>query len=135
MSQYVHERWGTEQGFPRGPVYAIAQSSDGYLLLSFMERGVIVYRQGRFEMVADASALPRSPVLSVAQTPDGSVWLGTRGAGLFRVRQGQISSVAEGLPDPKVNCLLADVNGNLWVGTDNGIVRWNGTRLVAAGIP
>src|SRR5438034_99583 len=77
----------------------------------------------------------RSPVLSVAQTPDGSVWLGTRGAGLFRVRQGQISSVAEGLPDPKVNCLLADVNGNLWVGTDNGIVRWNGTRLVAAGIP
>jgi len=219
MSQYIHERWGTEQGFPRGPVYAIAQSSDGYLwigtqaglvrfdglnfrvvrdapallnnasvlgltpdrdgnlwvrlegstllryrdgvfdsptsdlasmnslitamgqanqgelLLSFMERGVIIHRQGRFEMVADASALPRSPVLSVAQTSDGSVWVGTRGTGLFRLRQGQTSSVTEGLPDPKVNCLLADVNGNLWVGTDNGIVRWNGNRLTAAGIP
>ena len=219
MSQYIHEQWGTEQGFPRGPVYAIAQSSDGYLwigtqaglvrfdglnfrlvrdaaallnnasvlgltvdrdgslwirlegstllryrdgvfdsptsalasvnslitamnqtnegelLLSFMERGVIRYRQGRFEMVADASALPRSPVLSVAQTSEGSVWVGTRGSGLFRLSQGQISSVTEGLPDPKVNCLLADVNGNLWVGTDNGIVRWNGKRLSATGIP
>src|SRR5580700_9595280 len=167
MSQYIHERWGTEQGFPRGPVYAIAQSSDGYLwigtqaglvrfdglnfrmvrdapallnsasvlgltpdrdgnlwvrlegstllryrdgvfdspasdlasmnslitamgqatqgelLLSLMERGVIIHRSGRFEMIADASGLPRSPVLSVAQTSDGSVWVGTRGAGLF----------------------------------------------------
>jgi len=219
MSQYVRERWGTEQGFPRGPVYAIAQSSDGYLwigtqsglvrfdglnfhlvrdapallnspsvlgltpdgdgnlwirlegstllryrdgvfdspisdlasmnslitamgqtsqgelLLSFMERGVIVRRQGRFEMIADANALPRSPVLSVAQTSDGSVWVGTRGAGLFRLRQGQTSSVTEGLPDPKVNCLLADVNGTLWAGTDDGIVRWNGNRLTGAGIP
>ena len=31
MTQYVYERWGPERGFPRGPVYAIAQSSDGYL--------------------------------------------------------------------------------------------------------
>jgi ligand-binding sensor domain-containing protein/signal transduction histidine kinase len=219
MSQYIHERWGTERGFPRGPVYAIAQSSDGYLwigtqaglvrfdglnfrlvrdaaellnkasvlglapdrdgnlwvllegstllryrdgvfdspasdlasmnslitamnqtnegelLVSFMERGVLRYREGRFEMVVDASTLPRSPVLSVAQTSDGSVWLGTRGSGLFRLSQGQISSVTEGLPDPKVNCLLADVNGSLWVGTDNGIVRWDGKRLSATGIP
>jgi ligand-binding sensor domain-containing protein/signal transduction histidine kinase len=218
MSQYIHERWGTEQGFPRGPVYAIAQSSDGYLwigtqaglvrfdglnfrmvrdapallnsasvlgltpdrdgnlwvrlegstllryrdgvfdspasdlasmnslitamgqatqgelLLSLMERGVIIHRSGRFEMIADASGLPRSPVLSVAQTSDGSVWVGTRGAGLFRLRQGQTSSVTEGLPDQKVNCLLADVNGDLWVGTDHGVVRWNGNRLTTTGI-
>jgi ligand-binding sensor domain-containing protein len=31
MSQYLRERWGTEQGVPRGPVYAIGQSKDGYL--------------------------------------------------------------------------------------------------------
>ena len=27
MSQYIHDRWGTEQGFPRGPVYAITQTT------------------------------------------------------------------------------------------------------------
>jgi len=219
MSQYVHQRWGTEQGFPPGPVYAIAQSSDGYLwigaqaglvrfdglnfrlireapelakntgvlgltadsdgnlwirlegatllryrdgvfddpasalvsmnaritatsqsshgelLVSLMERGVAIHRQSNFEMIADADALPRSPVLSMAQTPDGGIWVGTRGAGLFRLLHGQTLSVTEGLPDLKVNCLLPDVNGNFWVGTDSGVVRWDGTRLTAAGIP
>ena len=58
-----------------------------------------------------------------------------RGAGLFRLRHGETFAITEGLPDPKVNCLLADVNGNLWAGTDNGVVRWTGSRLAAAGIP
>ncbi|HXB69385.1 MAG TPA: two-component regulator propeller domain-containing protein [Candidatus Acidoferrales bacterium] len=217
MSQYIRERWGAEQGFPRGPVYAIGQSNDGYLwigtqaglvrfdglnfrlvrdvpellhgesvlglmpdregslwiqldgatllryrngvfdrpvadaslgsritamslanqgelLISLMERGTMIYRQGRFEMIADAKDLPRSPVLSVAQTPDGSIWDGTRGAGLFRFRQGQTSAVTDGLPDLKVNCLASGAAGDLWVGTDEGIVRWNGNHLTAAGM-
>ena len=219
MSQYVHERWGAEQGFPHGPVYAIAQSDDGYLwigtqaglvrfdglnfrlirdapglvnggsvlgitpdghgnlwirlegatllryhdgvfdspvpqlpsldsritatsltsqgdlLLSLMERGTGVYRQSKFTMLTDASALPRSPVLSVAQTSEGSIWLGTRGAGLFRLSEGRTLPVTDGLPDPKVNCLLADTDGSLWVGTDSGLARWNGSRLTPQGIP
>jgi ligand-binding sensor domain-containing protein/signal transduction histidine kinase len=219
MSQYVHERWGTEQGFPRGPVYAIDQSNDGYLwigtraglvrfdglnfrlvkdgsgllnnrsvlgltsdgqgnlwirlegatllryrdgvfdnpipqlpaldsrvtatsltsqgdfLISLMERGTGIYRQNKFSMLVDATALPRSPVLTVAEASEGSIWLGTRGAGLFRLHEGRTESIAEGLPDPKVNCLLADTAGNLWVGTDSGIVRWNGSRLTSEGIP
>ena len=31
LSQYVREQWGTERGFPSGPVYAITQTADGYL--------------------------------------------------------------------------------------------------------
>src|SRR5207249_2251996 len=98
-----------------------------------MERGEMLYRGGKFEIVTDAGALPRSPVLSTAQTADGSIWDGTRGAGLFRFHEGHTSSVTENLPDLKVNCLRAGAQGDLWVGTDNGIVRWNGSRLLAAG--
>ena len=36
--------------------------------------------------------------------------------------------MAKGLPDPKVNCLLATATRSLWVGTDRGIVRWNGSE-------
>jgi ligand-binding sensor domain-containing protein/signal transduction histidine kinase len=219
MSQYIHQRWGAEQGFPHGPVYAIAQSSDGYLwigtqsglvrfdglnfrlvkdapalrdnasvlgfavgrdgklwmrleggillvyhdgvikspafdysvlnsgitamsrsnqgelLLSMLERGTVVNRRNQLETMVDAATLPRSPILSVAQTSDGSTWMGTRGAGLFRLQQGATTSITEGLPDPKVNCLLADDGGSLWAGTDEGLVRWNGNRLTTAGIP
>ena len=31
MSQYIHDRWGSEKGFPGGPIYAITQTADGYL--------------------------------------------------------------------------------------------------------
>src|SRR5580658_7373127 len=213
MSQYIHDQWGAEQGFPRGPVYAIAQSSDGYLwigtqaglfrfdgrnfrvlqnvpglpngqsvyglmsdghgnlwirpqgnlvryrngtfdtpvspldfritamcdsnggdlLISVMDRGLMAYRQGKFEMVADTRDLPRSPVLSIAQTPDGGIWSGTRDAGLSRAEPGHPVPIEEGLPDLKVNSLLAGTDGELWVGTDSGIVRWNGKQLVAVG--
>ena len=116
-------------------ITAMCQANQGDLLISVMERGVMAYRNGNFQMVADATALPRSPVLAVAQTDDGAVWTGTRGAGLFRFREGQTTSITENLPDPKVNCLLAGAKGELWVGTDTGIVRWNGSRLVSAGPP
>ncbi len=217
MSQYLRERWGTEQGFPRGSVYAIAQSDDGYLwiatqaglvrfdglnfrvirdvpglsngesvlgllpdrsgnlwirlegstllryrdgvfglpgadvplparvsamsqanqggfVVSLMGRGTEIYDRGRLEMVAEARALPRSPVLAVAQTSDGSVWAGTRGSGLFRFRSGQVIPVTENLPDLKVNCLLADSDGGLWVGTDEGMAHWDGSKLAAGGV-
>ena len=31
VSQYVHDSWGKEQGLTGGAIYAIGQSSDGYL--------------------------------------------------------------------------------------------------------
>jgi signal transduction histidine kinase/sugar lactone lactonase YvrE len=98
-----------------------------------MERGTMVYRQGKFEMIDPSGLLPRSPVLSVAQTPDGAVWSGTRGAGLFRSAHGHAVAVTENLPDPKINCLLPDGKGGLWVGTDEGIARWDGSKLTPSG--
>src|SRR5215470_8073244 len=40
MSDYVRDRWGIEQGFPGGPVYAIAQTPDGYLWIG-TEKGLV----------------------------------------------------------------------------------------------
>jgi ligand-binding sensor domain-containing protein len=73
--------------------------------------------------------------MSFAQTPDGDFWMGTRESGLFRFVKGEMIALRKGLPDLKVNCLLPGRNSDLWVGTDDGIVRWNGTELVTTGIP
>jgi signal transduction histidine kinase/ligand-binding sensor domain-containing protein len=217
MSQYVHDRWGTDQGFPHGPVYSIAQTPDGYLwigteaglvrfdgwnfrlvrdesgsftitgvlglaaakdgslwlrlqdltLLRYragvfespssdlvdainisamstadreilawkMEAGAFSLRGGGLQKLVSASGLPRSPVAAVAQTPNGDIWAGTRDAGLFRSSGGQTWAVRDGLPDLKINCLLASGDHDLWVGTDNGVVKWNGSELMEAGLP
>jgi len=223
ISQYIHDHWGVEQGFPRGPVYAISQSSDGYLwigtesglvrfdgrnfqfvrddagplhvpsvlglspdregnlwvrvegpmegprpllyrdgvfkdpigqlklpfsnvtamgrtnqgavLFSSLEQDAITYSHGRFETLARTPTLSRSPWLSIAQTGDGSIWMGTRDAGLYRIFDGHKYQVVQGLPDTKINCLLAAEKNDLWIGTDSGVAFWNGTRLASTGIP
>ena len=218
MSQYIRERWGTEQGFPRGPVYAISQSDDGYLwigtqaglvrfdgldfrlvreapglsngesvlglmpdrsgnlwirvegstllryrngvfdrpgadaslssritamsqanqgelLISVMERGEMVYHRGKLEMLGGCQCLtasrqcfpwPRRPTAAFGQVREAQ--------GFFVFAGGHATPVTENLPDLKINCLLSDAEGNLWVGTDEGIARWDGSKLAAGGI-
>ncbi len=222
ISQYVRQRWGEESGLPKGPVYSINQTPDGYLWIG-TERGLfrfdglrflpmpsgvpgspmlshvlgltvdgegslwarlrrptllryrggvfenvmrqlgvpsvnttamgraadgslllwalrgegsaIILRGGKFETVAAPAGFSRSPVLALAQTPDGSIWVGTRDAGLFRLRGTETIAVTKDLPDPKVNAIVSAGKGELWIGTDAGIVRWNGEKLTKAGIP
>ena len=74
-------------------------------------------------------AEPNSPVISMAETDDGKVWLGTRDKGLFYLKDGKISSVSKPSDPKKINCLLALKNGQLWIGTDEGLLRWNGSDL------
>ena len=218
MTQYVRARWGVEQGLPRGPIYAITQTTDGYLwmgsesglvrfdgwnftsirdpsgafpitgvyglaadndgslwllvqnqillhykggafehphfdeavfgtvsaisrssrgelLVSKMEEGTFEHHADQFHKLAEGNELPRSPVISLAQTHNGDVWMGTRDAGLFRVSGGKVQPVRKGLPDLKINCVLPDRDRGVWVGTDNGIVRWDGTELKSVDTP
>jgi signal transduction histidine kinase/ligand-binding sensor domain-containing protein len=222
VSQYLRQRWGAESGLPKGPVYAIHQTPDGYLwvgterglyrfdgvrfasissgtpelsalgqvlgltvdgagdlwarlrrptLLSY-KRGVFtnvmaqagkqsatttaiarandgslliwalqgeasarVVRGGQIVTVAAPVGFSRSPVLALAQTPDGDIWVGTRDAGLFRLRGSETTALRENLPDRKVNAIVSAGNGELWIGTDAGIVRWDGKRLTRDGVP
>jgi ligand-binding sensor domain-containing protein len=220
ISQFPHDRWGSENGFPGGTIYAITQTSDGYLWLG-TEKGlvrfdglnfqlfqhgntpalpagpvlglladtdgnlwirlqnpsIIRYRKGKFEdvltklgriepritsmssgknnevllstfengilrydgenlnAVAAKADLSRSLVISMAETPAGEIWLGTRDAGLIRLNNQEFTVITENLPDLKINCLLPIENGELLIGTDKGIVRWDGRRLTDNGMP
>jgi signal transduction histidine kinase/ligand-binding sensor domain-containing protein len=212
MSQYLHEHWGPEQGFPQGPVYAISQTADGYLwigtqaglfrfdgfafrafkddsgrftianvlglaadregclwvrlqnltivryckgafdspssdasaigrtsrgeiLIARFEQGAYTFRSGGFRMLVPAAGLSRTPITAVAQTANGDVWMGTRDAGVFRIEEGKTSPALNALHQATINCLLADGGRGLWIGTDDGIVRWDGGALTAANIP
>lgn len=221
MSGYVRDRWGVEQGFAGGPVYAMAQTADGYLwigterglvrfdglnfrsfnhtnstallagpildlmtdaegnlwirpqsrnllryrdgafqdvmpdldkahlgvtamcrgqegevLFAVRETGIFLYSGGRFEKLLSTAGRPNFLVISMAKTGDGKVWMGTRDAGLFFMSEGQLVAVTKELPDRKINSLLAVQGRELWVGTDNGVVRWNGDEPAkAAGNP
>jgi signal transduction histidine kinase/streptogramin lyase len=122
-------------GAPASVVTAMLRTRDGSVLMSSLGQGVMRYRKGKFDTVAAAALMPLSFAISLAETSDGLIWVGTRDVGLLRVDASGLTRITEGLPDQKINCLLPDVEGGVWIGTDQGVSRWRDGRLTRAGVP
>jgi ligand-binding sensor domain-containing protein len=232
LSQYIHNSWGTNEGFPGGSITSIAQTPDGYLwigtdrgiirfdginfhmfeagsatptfgpvrkllvdeqgtlwillqntkllryrdgtfnlvrgeaengitalgegagnavLLSSLAMGVLMYKDGSFVHASKALAPgqnayqtaadfswstsiaphrliePTAAVISLGATTDGKIWLGTQDRGLFFLDGGEVHIVTPELPNLRVNCFLPLENHELWIGTNQGVLLWNGT--------
>ena len=87
------------------------------------------------QLVAHRFAAPNSVITSIAETSDAKVWLGTQDKGLFYMTGGRIAAAPKGQFNYRTNCLLPLENRELWVGTDRGIVQWNGAEVTSAGVP
>jgi ligand-binding sensor domain-containing protein/two-component sensor histidine kinase len=76
VSQYVHEHWGEERGFVGGPIYAIAQSADGYLWIG-TERGLVRFDGSSFTLIqrpiSDQPSVGR--VRGLISDTDGNLWI------------------------------------------------------------
>ncbi|MFZ6719790.1 sensor histidine kinase [Undibacterium sp. Ji49W] len=65
------------------------------------------------------------------------IWI-TRADGLIRADgrgKNEAFGVAQGLSGAMPNCLLQDKEGNIWVGTENGLDRFRKTRLSGVTLP
>jgi ligand-binding sensor domain-containing protein/signal transduction histidine kinase len=122
-------------GRPESVVTAMVQGRGGAILMSTLGQGVLALRAGRFQTLAPATLMPNSFAISIAEATDGAIWLGTRDIGLLRLRGAEITQITDGLPNPKVNCLLATDDGDVWIGTDAGVVRWHAGALTREGVP
>ena len=112
---------------------AMCAGRNGEILFASHQDGIVRYNKGKLEKLVPGVGL--SPlVISMAVAPDGTVWMGSRGQGVFYLEGGRIHSVTEGLPDSKINSLLAIRNQELWVSTDDGLTRWNGNEFTQLGI-
>jgi ligand-binding sensor domain-containing protein/signal transduction histidine kinase len=117
-------------------VTAILRETNGGMLISDLSDGMLRLRREEFQVLALPTSLPSSsPVISLAETSDGKIWMGTLGGGLFYFAEGRPTNVGLGVVDRKINCLLAVGDREVWVGTDSGLFRWNGTTLTRTGLP
>ena len=113
-------------------ITAMARGANGEVLLSTLINGTLRYSGGKFVRLTDHVELPNYVVISLAESPNGELWLGTRDVGLFHATSRDILNIGKALPDLKINCLLPLTNEELWIGTDNGVVRWNGVEITSA---
>jgi signal transduction histidine kinase len=115
-------------------VSAMASRSDGTTFFAWPTAGVLAYRAGRLDTIVPSAALPSTYVVAMACARDGDLWLGTRDAGLLRLHDGRVVTILDGLPDQKIDSLFP-TDHDLWIGTDHGIVRWNGVEVTSDGVP
>jgi len=71
------------------------------------------------------------------QTSEGALWIGTIGHGLYIDRDGTFSKMTapEQLPSNTVLNLFEDVERNIWVGTQAGMLRLSNTPVRTVALP
>ncbi len=138
MSQYIRDRWGREQGFPRGPVYAMTQTPDGYLWIG-AEAGLIRFDGFSFRLI-DSGSGPLSGVLGLASDDAGDLWVRLVGPTLLRYRGGVFENAMStlGMPYSNVTVICRGNDGGLLVARlENGALSYHAGKFqtLAAATP
>ena len=117
-------------GLPPGQTTAVFAESDGALWV-LRTHGLEVYKKGHWTAIAGQSAWPQDGAFLAQQLPDGTLALaGNRDLVLTRAgRVVQRLTVGKELPGARIQALLADREGALWIGTNQGLARLVGGKL------
>jgi hypothetical protein len=129
----------TADGLPFNDPHAIMVAPDGTLWIGGYER-IAQLRPGadgveQLQLYTSEHGANKGQVNTLMVDPiDGSIWAGSR-YGLLHLEQGLWRPPSLPLDDPlvkdidlDVRALLRDRSNNLWVGYNDGLLRWDGTR-------
>ncbi len=132
LTQAQHRIWQVPQGLPQASVYAIHQSTDGYLWLA-AENDLVRFDGVRFSTVLELDGGAR--VRAIAEL-GSALWIATD-VGVRRWSVDGITSYtsADGLPSDSVAAVTVDGAGHVWAATAHGLARFDGGRWVAVGPP
>jgi ligand-binding sensor domain-containing protein/signal transduction histidine kinase len=84
---------------------------------------VLTREEGQWRRYRIPRHLARPYISSLAEAADGTIWAGSVSEGLFQFKEGKLGVITAGtgLLDNFIESLLADHEGNLWVGTGAGL--------------
>jgi ligand-binding sensor domain-containing protein/signal transduction histidine kinase len=113
-------------------VKSILETQDGTIWVGTVG-GLNRLVKGAFEPVEQI----KGTVRTLRQTADGTLWIGSIGHGLYRYAKGQFSvwTSADLLPSSTVLSLFADTQQQVWIGTQQGMVRLSKTPVSVISLP
>ena len=113
-------------GLSGNVIRAIAEGADGTLWAGTESQGLNCFKDGtvtRFQVNDDG--LPGNDISCLCADQDGILWVGTSGHGLARLRDGKWTrySTDNGLASNFICYMLDDGAGDLWLGSNMGLMR------------
>jgi signal transduction histidine kinase/ligand-binding sensor domain-containing protein len=128
---------GNTPALRRNRITSLYEDSDGVLWIGAETGEITRYENGEFIPFAPTEGMLAKRVLKIFQDHTGAIWLATGGSGLIQIEPGRPAKVAtfdtkNGLPDDWVTSICQDNNGELWVGTLNGLASFRDGVFVEA---
>ena len=117
---------GLAEGLPDQIITALKTDQKGNVWIGTFENGVVFYDASLRKIVTPFESPPLDEVTAIEIFDDTELWIGTRKSGLWRYhpdtkfvrRIVQITDMKPG----EISDLVADVEGNIWVSTIEGIL-------------
>ncbi|HEY3915504.1 MAG TPA: two-component regulator propeller domain-containing protein, partial [Verrucomicrobiae bacterium] len=111
------------------PVLSVSPSRDGGVWVGTEGAGLYHFQDGQWSHFGMDSGLSNLFVWSAIEDNNGRLWAGTWGAGLF-VKNGDAFTRAPGIEQITVPmpALARGRAGGLWVGTEAGLLNYDGTN-------
>ncbi len=133
LTQALLRKWQFQQGLPQPTINKILQTADGYIWLG-TPSGLYRFDGIRFTAAPEEgkASLADLWIQDLCEDRGHGLWIATNDSGLVRLKAGKAVSLglAEGLPSINVRCLLIARNGDLWIGTDQGLARCAADKLL-----
>ncbi|HTF68812.1 MAG TPA: two-component regulator propeller domain-containing protein [Edaphobacter sp.] len=126
------EQYGLPGAYSQNRVKAILSAHDGSMWVGTVG-GLEHLEHGHFRVVSQI----RGTVRTLREADDGSLWIGTIGEGLWSYKDGEYRLMSRDsvLPSKTVLSLFEDSLQQIWVGTQNGMVRLSRTPVAAIPLP
>ncbi|MDR9416465.1 MAG: two-component regulator propeller domain-containing protein [Gracilimonas sp.] len=122
-AQFIHDTWTSENGLNSYALYAIHESSDGFLWIG-SNSGISVFDGQEFKHFNknNSGAFKSNQVKTIFEDREGIIWIGTSLGGLVKYENGNFKRPFGKQKHINQNILAIeeDKEGNLLVGTDGG---------------
>lgn len=127
-AQYRLKDWTAENGLPQNVIRGIVQTPDGYLWIATLD-GLARFDGVRFTVFnkSNTSGVTSNRFGSMVEDQNGDLWLGNESGSLTRYHHGSFHTYgpADGLPANGVRGITSDPAGNLWILSEDSILKWN----------
>lgn len=120
-------------GLRSNTVVALAEDIHGRVVTGLLGGGVCTMLESGFRCLGLADGLPGLDVRDVLATPDGGIWIATETGIAFADSSGTVRGYPAPTNDARYSfatTLARGADGTIWVGTDGGLLRLAGDRLV-----
>jgi len=118
---YSRQEWAHytyNNGLTDDNVRTFFEDKEGNIWIGTNGSGIFRYTGSLFTYYDRSSGLISPSIMSIAQNKKGDLFFASNSSGLYQLINGMPARLALPLPATRINTIVADSNGALWIGTD-----------------